>query len=74
MKYKIDTNAVTGGVDDYRFSDAGVSDLLEQETEVLITVVKTYEENEKTRAGGAFFKYINNTIYDLDKYGILKKC
>ena len=26
----------------------------------------------KTRPGGAFFPYLNNTVYDLDKYGISK--
>ena len=35
---------------------------------VLITVVL----NGKTRPGGAFFPYLKNTIYGLDKYGIFK--
>ena len=35
---------------------------------VLITVVKKDDTN--TRPGGAFFPYLNNTIYDLDTYGI----
>ena len=26
----------------------------------------------KTRSGGAFFPFINNTIFNLDKYGIFK--
>ena len=39
MKGKIDTNAVTGGVDDTKFNDAEISGLLEQDTEVLITAV-----------------------------------
>ena len=39
MKGKIDMNAVTGEVDAPKFSDAEISGLLEQETEVLITVV-----------------------------------
>ena len=40
MEGKIDTNAVTGDVDSPTFSDADISGLLEQETEVLIRVVK----------------------------------
>ena len=47
MKGKIDTNAVKGGVDDPKFSDAEISGLLEQETEVLITVVKKDGEKDK---------------------------
>ena len=39
MKGKIDMNAVTGEVDAPKFSDAEISSLLEQETEILITVV-----------------------------------
>ena len=70
MNGKIDINAVTGDVDAPKFSDAEISGLLEQDTEVLITVVKKYDT--KTRPGGAFFPYLNNTIYDLDKYGIFK--
>ena len=70
MKGKIDMNAVTGEVDAPKFSDAEISGLLEQETEVLITVVK--KNDTKTRPGGAFFPYLNNTIYELDKYGIFK--
>ena len=70
MKGGIDMNAVTGEVDAPRFSDAEISGLLEQETEVLITVAK--KNDTKTRPGGAFLPYINNTIYDLDTYGIFK--
>ena len=70
MNGKIDINAVTGDVDAPKFSDAEISGLLEQDTEVLITVVKKYDTN--TRPGGAFFPYLNNTIYDLYKYGIFK--
>ena len=40
MNGKIDINAVTGDVDAPKFSDAEISGLLEQDTEVLITVVK----------------------------------
>ena len=67
MKGKIDMNAVTGEVDAPIFSDAEISGLLEQETEVWITAVK--KNDAATRPGGAFFTYLNNTIYDLDKYG-----
>ena len=70
MKGKIDTNAVAGGVDEPTFSDAAISGLLEHEQEVLITVVKS--DDTKTRPGGAFFPYLNNTIYDLDTYGLFK--
>ena len=48
-----------------------VAYVLEQETEVLITVVK-HEEQYKTRAGGAFFKYLNLINFDLSKYGLFK--
>ena len=68
MKGNIDMNAVTDEVDAPKFSDAGISGLLGQEAEVLITVVKT--DDTKTRPGGAFFPYLNNTISDLYKYGI----
>ena len=71
MKGKIGMNAVTGEVDAPKSSDAEISGLLEQETEVLITVVKN---DTKTRPGGAFFPYLNNTIYDLGTYVIFKNC
>ena len=69
MEGKIDTNAVTGDVEAPTFSDAEISGLLEQETEVLIIVVKN---DTKTRPGGAFFPNLSNTICDLDKYGLFK--
>ena len=72
MKGKIDMNAVTEpSAGSPTFSDAEIGSLLEQETEVLITVGKN-EENKKTRAGGAFFKYLNLTNLDLPKYGLFK--
>ena len=40
MKGKHHMNAVTGEVDAPKFSDGEISGLLEQDTEVLITVVK----------------------------------
>ena len=39
MKCKIDMNAVPGGVDAPKFSDAEISSALDQETEVFIAVV-----------------------------------
>ena len=51
MKGKIDTNAIIGAPDEPKFSDAEIRDLIEQETEVLISVLSI----EKTRPGGAFF-------------------
>ena len=44
-------------------SDAEVEELLDIETEVEISVV----DNNKTRQGGAFFKYLNLTNIGLDK-------
>ena len=49
MKGGIDMNAVTGEVDAPRFSDAEISGLLEQDTEVLITVVNKNDTKNKTR-------------------------
>ena len=79
MEGNIDTNAGIGGTDEPTFSDAEISGLLEHEQaeisglldheqEVLLTVVQI----DKTRPGGASFPYLNNTIHDLDKYGIFK--
>ena len=50
-------------------SDAEVEELLDIEQEIEIVVV----DNNKARAGGSFFLYINNTIYDLSKYVSFKK-
>ena len=47
-------------------SDAEVEEVFDIETEVEIFLV----DRNKTRAGGSFFPYINNTIFDLTKYGI----
>ena len=38
MKGKIDTNAIIGGPGEPKFSDAEMGELIEQETEVLISV------------------------------------
>ena len=70
MKGNIAMTAVIGDVDAPKFTDAEISGLLEQYTEVLITVVKT--DGTQTRPGGAFFPYLNTTIYDLDNYGRYK--
>ena len=55
-----------GGPGEPKFSDAEISELIEQETEVLISVLNI----EKTRPGGAFFSFLNKAIYDLSKYGL----
>ena len=70
MKGNIDMNAVTGEVDAPEFGDAEISSLLEQGADILITVIK--KDDTTTRPGGAFFPYLNDTIYDLDKHGIFK--
>jgi len=48
-------------------SDKEVVDLINVEKEVELFIV----EKNKTRAGGSFFPYLNITIFDLPKYGIL---
>ena len=65
MKGDIDMSAVTDNdsAETLKERDAVVQDLLATETDVDLFVV----DKNKTRSGGAFF-----TIYDLDKYGILK--
>ena len=70
MKGDIDMSATTSGKsEEIKESDATVISLLDIEKEIEIFVV----DKNKTRAGGAFFPYLNNTIFDLDKYGILKQ-
>ena len=49
-------------------SDAEVEELLDIETEVGIFVV----DKNKTRQGGAFFKYLNLTNFVLERYGLFK--
>ena len=61
MKGKIDTHAAMDGKGEPKFSDAEISDLIEQEQEVRIAVV----DKNKTRSGGAFFNCLNNTLFDL---------
>ena len=73
---EVDMSATTGVVFGFaslaaadNVSDAEVEEVLDIETEVEIFVV----DKNKTRAGGSFFPYINNTIFDLTKYGIFEK-
>ena len=69
MKGDIDMSATTSKKgEEIKESDAEVIDLLDIEEEVEIFVV----DKNKTRAGGAFFPYISNTVFDFDKYGISK--
>ena len=43
--------------------------LLDIEKEVELFVI----DKNKTRSGGAFFPFIDNTIFNFDKYGIFKR-
>ena len=70
MKGKIDMNAVTGEADAPRFSDAGISGFLEQDTEVLITAAKKNYIKNKTRR--CFSPVSKKTMYDLGKHGVFK--
>ena len=70
MKGDIDMSVTVGE----ELVKVGVSDvetvaIIAQEKEVEIFVV----DKNKTRAGGSFFPYLNNTIFDLSKYGIFNK-
>ena len=70
MKGDIDTSVIVDvEVIGMRESDAEVKAIIEHETKVEIFIV----DKNKTRAGGAFFPFLNNTIFDLSKYGIFKK-
>ena len=69
MKGDIDMSVTVGEeLEAVGISDAEVVDVIAQEKEVEIFVV----DKNKTRAGGAFFPYLNNTICDLSKYGMFK--
>ena len=72
MKGKIDMSATTGGssVSYNRISISGaeVVETVHKEKVVEMFIV---DEN-RTRAGGSFFPYLNITIFDLSKYGIFK--
>jgi len=70
MKGDIDMSVTVGDeVEQIKESDSEVVDIIAHEKEVEIFVV----DKNKTRAGGAFFPFLNNTIFDLSKYGIFKK-
>ena len=70
MKGDIDMSVVVGEEAIVNtISDAELVYIIVQEREFAIRVVDT----NKTRAGGSFFPYINNTIFDLIKYGIFFK-
>ena len=67
MKGDIDMSVVVGReIEYYSASDQAVREIQKTETEVEIFVV----DKNKTRAGGAFFNCLNNTLFDFDKYGI----
>ena len=69
MKGQIDMSVVVGEeLEPISVSDAEIEELLSVETEIELFVV----DKNKTRAGGAFFPYLNNTKFDLDKYGVFK--
>ena len=70
MECKIDTNAIIGGPDEPTFSGAVISELLEQEKEVTLTVVKL--KHDKQRPGCAFFAFLNESVYGLSKYGFFE--
>ena len=46
MKGNIDTNAIIGAPDEPKFSDAEIRDLIEQETEVLISVLSIEKQDQ----------------------------
>ena len=67
MKGDIDMSVVVGEEAILNtIRDAELVDIIGQEREVDIFVV----DKHKTGAGGSFFPYINNTIFDLTKYDI----
>ena len=69
MKGDIDMNATTSETAEViTDSDKEVVDLINVEQEVGLFTL----ENNKTRAGGPFFPYLNITIFDLFKYCIFK--
>ena len=64
MKGDIDMSVMVVEIEESSPNDKEITKILETETEVEIFVV------DKTRAGGAFFNCLNNTLFDFDKYGI----
>ena len=73
MKGNVDMSATTGeagedeGGNPSTFSDAEAVETVKKEQEVELFIVY----KNKTRAGGSFFPYLNITIFDLSKYGIV---
>ena len=65
-KGNIDMGAIIGGSAKPTFSDGDISELLEQETTVILTAVKL--KTVKQRPGGAFFSFLSKAIYGLSKY------
>ena len=64
----IDMSAVVGEeLVAISISDAEAVAIIAEEKEVEMFVV----DKNKTRSGGAFFPYLNNTIFDLSKYGLI---
>ena len=69
MKGDIGMNATTSETAEViTDSDKEVVYLMNIEQEVELFTI----EKDKTRAGGSFFPYLNNTIVDVSKYGIFK--
>ena len=61
LKAQIDMSVVVGEeLVNTSFSDVELVTLTAEETDVEIFVL----DKNKTRAGGAFFPYINNTVFD----------
>ena len=67
MKGDIDMSVMVVEIEESSPSDKEITKILETETEVELFVV----DKHKTRAGGAFFNCLNNTLFDFDKYGFL---
>ena len=70
MKGNVDMSVTTGETDEGdkgTSSDADVKEIAKKVKEVELFIV----DKNKTRAGGSFFPYLNTTIFDLSKYGIL---
>ena len=68
MEGDIDVSAVVGQETVFNtISGAELVDITAQEKEVEMSIV----DKHRTRAGGSVFPYLNITIFDLSKYGIL---
>ena len=70
MKGKIDMSATNGDDETdnpIKFSDVEAVETVHKEKEVEMFIV----DKNKTRAGGSFFPYLNITIFDLSKYGVV---